>query len=210
MHFCNGCEKQSPLPFVTGPQSRIETGKAIIVEIVPQALKSYQHEGWDWLGGHLWPHALSWHEVALAIACQFPPAPGFPSPPHPPPPPSTLHQALLPVSFFSSSALSEPCTPIIVPGWWPLIGRKENLHCPVAQSWRRAITPYCFPSWRKWLLILLGEKMSLTLLCWCSFWDRTVKIPKNHNKNTMSNAVKIWAAGILFGPKGSVGEPSLH
>lgn len=80
-HFCNACGKQSPLSFVTGLQTTIETGKAIIEEIVPQALKSYQHEGWDWLGGHLWPHALSWHEVALAIACQFPPAPGFPIPP---------------------------------------------------------------------------------------------------------------------------------
>lgn len=28
-------------------QTRIDTGKAIIGEIVPQALKSYQHEGWD-------------------------------------------------------------------------------------------------------------------------------------------------------------------
>lgn len=34
--------------FVSGPQARIETGKAIIGAIVPQALKSYQHEGWEW------------------------------------------------------------------------------------------------------------------------------------------------------------------
>lgn len=46
--FCSDCEKQSPVSFVSGPQTRIDTGKAIIGEIVPQALKSYQHEGWDW------------------------------------------------------------------------------------------------------------------------------------------------------------------
>lgn len=98
--------KVPPSLLLPAPQTRIETGKAIIGEIVPQALKSYQHEGWDWLGGHLWPHALSWHEVALAIACQFPPAPGFPNPP------PLLHQALLPGSPFfpflpSSSSLSK-------------------------------------------------------------------------------------------------------
>lgn len=32
-------------------------------------------------GGHLWSGALSWHEVALAIAWQSPPAPGPPDPP---------------------------------------------------------------------------------------------------------------------------------
>ena len=117
-------ETKSPLAFVSGPQNRIETGKAIIGEIVPQALKSYQHEGWDWLGGHLWPHALSWHEVALAIACQFPPAPGFPNPP------PLLHQALLPGSpFFFLPFLPPPpspksCPPVIVPGRWPLMERE--------------------------------------------------------------------------------------
>jgi len=110
--FWNGRMKLSPLSFVTGHRTRIETGKAIIVDIVPQALKSYQHEGWDWLGGHLWPHALSWHEVALAIACQFPPAPGFPIP--------LFHQALLPGSLFSSctsSFLFKPHMSGNVPGW---------------------------------------------------------------------------------------------
>lgn len=85
-----------PFLLLLALRGRIETGKSIIVEIVPQALKRYQHEGWDWLGGHLWPHALSWHEVALAIACtwlsQNPPPFTRPSylfpfsPPTPPPP----------------------------------------------------------------------------------------------------------------------------
>lgn len=50
-------------------------------------------------------------------------------------------------------------------------GGVGKLYCPasMAQSWRCAITLYCFPSWWNWLLILLGEKMSLTLLCWCSY-----------------------------------------
>lgn len=127
-HFCNACGKQSPLSFVTGLQTTIETGKAIIEEIVPQALKSYQHEGWDWLGGHLWPHALSWHEVALAIACQFPPAPGFPIPP-----PFIMPSYLVPFSPPTPPPLSKkkqkkknPCVPVIVPGWGPLIEQQKE------------------------------------------------------------------------------------
>lgn len=77
--FGSDCEKQSPFSFVSGPQTRIDTGKAIIGEIVPQALKAISMR--VGIGGHLWPHALSWHEVALAIACQFPPTPGFTIPP---------------------------------------------------------------------------------------------------------------------------------
>lgn len=48
-----------------------------------QLLERLSHRHWKaismrvGIGGHLWPHALSWHEVALAIACQFPPTPGF-------------------------------------------------------------------------------------------------------------------------------------
>lgn len=52
-HYSFACEKQSSFSFVTGPQSTFKTGNTIIVKIVPQALKSCQHEGWDWLGGHL-------------------------------------------------------------------------------------------------------------------------------------------------------------
>lgn len=125
-HFCSACGKQSPLSFVTGLQTTIETGKAIIEEIVPQALKSYQHEGWDWLGGHLWPHALSWHEVALAIACQFPPAPGFPIPP-----PFIMPSYLVPFSPPTpppplSKKQKNPCVPVIVPGWGPLIEQQKE------------------------------------------------------------------------------------
>lgn len=156
MHpFCGDCEKQSPFSFVSGPRPRIDTGKAIIGEIVPQALKSYQHEGWDW-GGHLWPHALSWHEVALAIACQFPPTPGFTIPlPFSVGPPTCLPFCLLP-----------PQTHLNVPGCWPLTERggggewgveQSNLFRPESQSWRCAIM-YCSPSNWNWLLILQGEK----------------------------------------------------
>lgn len=132
-HFCSGCGKQSPFSFVTGPQTTIGTGKAIIEEIVPQALKSYQHEGWDWLGGHLWPHALSWHEVALAIACQFPPAPGFPV--HP-----LLHCALLPGSFFSSytsSSLDKTLNACYCPRMGTInrtTKRKKNLYCSLSMA----------------------------------------------------------------------------
>lgn len=121
-------EKQSP-SFVTGPQTRIETGKAIIGEIVPQALKSYQHEGWDWLGGHLWPHALSWHEVALAIACQFPPAPGFPIP--------LFHQALLPGSFFLLLHLLlsiQTLHACYLPRMATINRKKMNLYCPASMA----------------------------------------------------------------------------
>lgn len=42
--------------------------------------------------------------------------------------------------------------------------------------------------------------------------ERTVKIPKDQKpqNNSMSNTVKIWAGGVWFGPKGTVGELSRH
>lgn len=143
-----------------------------------QLLERLSHRHWKaismrvGIGGHLWPHALSWHEVALAIACQFPPTPGFPTPtPRPP-----LHQALLPGSFFFFCLL--PLRTLLGPQCLGMltINRKNkknkqkterNLFCPVsmAQSWRCAITLYCFPSKWNWLLILQGEKISLTLRC---------------------------------------------
>lgn len=45
------------------------------------------------------------------------------------------------------------------------------------------------------------------LLVYLELW----KIPKDQKPqtNNMSNAVKIWAAGVPFGPKGTVREPSL-
>lgn len=140
--FCSGCGKQSPFSFVTGPKTRIETGKAIIGEIVPQALKSYQHEGWDWLGGHLWPHALSWHEVALAMACQFPPAPDFPIP--------LLHQALLP-GLFSPTTLPPLFFPTPLHACYcfriETINRtvKKKKICTVRQVWHKveAVFSHC-------------------------------------------------------------------
>lgn len=91
--------------------------------------------------------------------------------------PSPLHHALLPGSFFSSYTSSSslkktknPCVPVIVPGWGPLIEQqkeeKKNPYCSLSmpQSWRHVITLHCFPSWWNWLLILLGEKISLTQL----------------------------------------------
>lgn len=44
--------------------------------------------------------------------------------------------------------------------------RKKNPYCSLSmpQSWRHVITLHCFPSWWNWLLILLGEKISLTQL----------------------------------------------
>lgn len=129
-----------------GPETRIETGKAIIEEIVPQALKSYQHEGCDWLGGHLWPHALSWHEVALAIACQFPPAPGFPIPLPPFTRPSYL---VLFFSSYTSSFLSNPCSPVIVLGWrsfYRNTKQNKNLHCPASMAKVEGVQSHCIVS----------------------------------------------------------------
>lgn len=51
--FGNACVKQSLVSFVEGLQSGIETGKAIMAEIVPHGVE--KHEGWDRFRGHLWP-----------------------------------------------------------------------------------------------------------------------------------------------------------
>lgn len=81
-----------------------------------QLLERLSHRHWKaismrvGIGGHLWPHALSWHEVALAIACQFPPTPGF-TIPLPSSRPSYLALFLPPPS---------PNPPLNVPGCWPL------------------------------------------------------------------------------------------
>lgn len=75
-----------------------------------------------------------------------------------------LHLLLL------SQKNKKPCVPVIVPGWGPLIEQqkeeKKNPYCSLSmpQSWRHVITLHCFPSWWNWLLILLGEKISLTQL----------------------------------------------
>lgn len=58
------------------------------------------------------------------------------------------------------------------------------------------------------MLILLGEKISSSSLSLSE--DGTSKIPHKTQNNSMSNAVKVRAAGTQFGPKGSMGESSLH
>lgn len=69
------------------------------------------------IGGHLWPHALSWHEVALAIACQFQPTPGFPIPPPLPlpfrPPFTRFSRPSYLVPCFCSSSLPQNPAPLL-------------------------------------------------------------------------------------------------
>lgn len=83
-----------PVSFVTGTQSRIETGKAIIGEIVPQGIEKLS--AWRLgLGDTYGPMHYPGMRSLLAIACQFQPTPGFPTPHSPwppnlpPPPPPT-------------------------------------------------------------------------------------------------------------------------
>lgn len=100
--FCCDCEKQSPRLFCYRHSQQNWNRKSNYWRDCPtrhwKAISMTVG-----IGGHLWPHALSWHEVALAIACQFQPTPGFPIPPPLPlpfRPPSPLQQALLPGSLF--------------------------------------------------------------------------------------------------------------
>lgn len=100
--FCCDCEKQSPRLFCYRRSWQNWNRKSNYWRDCPtrhwKAISMTVG-----IGGHLWPHALSWHEVALAIACQFQPTPGFPIPPPLPVPfhpPSPLQQALLPGSLF--------------------------------------------------------------------------------------------------------------
>lgn len=201
------CEKQSPFSFVGGLQARIETGKAIIGEIVPQALKSYQHEGWDWLGGHLWPHALSWHEVALAIACQFPPAPGFPIP-------LLLHQALLPGSLFLLLHLLLSLQTLLACYCPRMVKEREKKKIFTVQwVWQRLkVCNHAVLFLIMITLIVDTSRGENVLDCVGVVEERTVKIPKDQKpqNNSMSNTVKIWAGGVWFGPKGTVGESSRH
>lgn len=91
--------------------------------------------------------------------------------------PSPRHHALLPGSFFSSytsssSLIKPPEKQNLCACYCPRMRtinrttkrRKKNLYCSLSmpQSWRHVITLHCFPSWWNWLLILLGEKISLT------------------------------------------------
>lgn len=93
-------------PLLAALQTRIDTGKAIIGEIVPQALKSYQHEGWDWGTPMAQCIILAWGRFGnrLPISTNtwlYHPPPSF--------------QALLPAFFF------RPLPPqTLVPGCWPL------------------------------------------------------------------------------------------
>lgn len=48
-----------------------------------------------------------------------------------------------------------------------------------------------------------------TLLVYLELWKKSPKTKKPQT-NSMSNAVKIWAGGVLFGPKGAVRESSLY
>lgn len=190
--------------------------KQLLERLSHKALKSYQHDGWDW-GGHLWPHALSWHEVALAIACQFPPTPGFPIPllarssPSPGPPTWFLFLCLLP----PRALLPSRCPRMLTA--WQGDRERRNQFCPtsVAQSWGRTITRYCFPSKCSWLLILQGEKIvdSAPL--------GYLELRNNNNSNTKNNppvtqkyrlTVRLWKCeppAHSFGPKGTARESGL-
>lgn len=140
MHFCSGCEKQSP-SFVSGPQTRIETGKAIIGEIVLQALKSYQHEGWIGLGDTYGPMHYPGMRSLWQSPANFHQHLAFPSP--------SLHQALLPGSLFSSytsSSLSKPCMPVIFPGWQPFMERKQHLYSPAGMAEVDGVQSRCIVS----------------------------------------------------------------
>lgn len=123
------------------------------------------------------PHALSWHEVALAIACQFPPAPGFPIPLH------FFHQALLPGSFLSSCTsffFSRTPRVFIVPGWRLLNRNSRN-----DGTGSEAVEPHCIVSTPD------GKKKTSH--------HSEHRIIKKLQNNSLS--VKIPASGVLLGQK---------
>lgn len=146
----------------------IETGKAIIGEIVPQALKSYQHEGWIGLGDTYGPMHYPGMRSLWQSPANFHQHLAFPSPPSPGPPTwfsFLLLHFLLPIQTLCACYLPRMAT----------INRKKKkqkktasvLSSKYGRSWWCAIILYCFPSWWDWLLILLGEKISFTMVCWC-------------------------------------------
>lgn len=147
------------------------------------------------IGGHLWPHALSWHEVALAIACQFPLTPGFPIHPLPFNGPSYL--APLFFNLPLQNLLSSSCPRMMS------IARGKKRNSVMSSGAKLKACGHVLFSIKMELIVDTSRgEMSLNLCCWFIYNGQK-------STNSVSNAVKIRACGVLLGPKGTVRELSL-
>lgn len=97
--------------------------KQLLERLSHKALKSYQHDGWDWGGDTYGPMHYPGMRSLWQSPANFHQHLAFPSPSSPGPP---LRQALLPGSFFCASSLPAPCSLLGVCGCWPLDRETEK------------------------------------------------------------------------------------
>lgn len=173
-------ETKSPSLLLPALTAELKQEKQLLERLSHKALKSYQHDGWDW-GTPMAPCIiLAWGRfgnrlpISTNTWLSHPPAP-------PPPLPPAFPASAGPPTWFLVF-VRPPSPKILLPFslgvWpcWPLVERKEkgkthtytyahrdavvsSGHGGGAQSLGCAITLHCFQSESGWLLILEGGKI---------------------------------------------------